>query len=483
MKPHSTLDAASYMHCLGRFAALLFIVPRMVASLQLPSALEVQNQLRTTDAGRSLFDEVERRAKGRGTPHRASTLRLFDATEDYSPRVTFYRDAAAWCPYCQKTWMLLEEKRIPYRVELINMRSYGDKPASFLRRVPGGFLPALELDGQMYTESLDIMVLLDRTFIEPEHRRMLPEQDIEKARELLKLERQLFGSWCGYLFRGGGGLFGGGARQQFEKDLKTVDTALGASSSPFFLGGDQCSLVDLQYASHLERMCASVAYWKGTDIRAAHPNIDAWFRALEALPTYEATRSDYYTHAMDIPPQYGKPSLDDRTFATICDPDSWRFPLAKEDNLQPNWNKPTPALEAAFELARNIDAVADFASRPAGTGKLGQWALGRPDRAKLADPYAPPAQGQPKSDVKDALLLAASLLLNMADTDDPAPTEADGALADLTFQSWDKTRRATAAACCAYLRDRVGVPRDMSYPAARYLRATLNWIIDRLQAP
>jgi glutathione S-transferase len=34
-----------------------------------------------------------------------------------------------------------------------------------------------------------------------------------------------------------------------------------------------------------------------------------------------------------------------------------------------------------------------------------------------------------------------------------------------------------------YLRDRVGVPRDMRFPAARQLRAHLNWLIDSLQQP
>jgi len=37
-------------------------------------------------------------------------------------------------------------------------------------------------------------------------------------------------------------------------------------------------------------------------------------------------------------------------------------------------------------------------------------------------------------------------------------------------------------ACLAYLRDRIGVPRDMSYAAAMALRAHLNWAIGQLRA-
>ena len=77
-------------------------------------------------------------------------------------RVTLYRDMAAWCPYCQKVWLLLEEKRIPYKLSKINMRSYGDKPKWFLDKVPNGLLPAIDIDGQFMTDSLPIMQVCRR---------------------------------------------------------------------------------------------------------------------------------------------------------------------------------------------------------------------------------------------------------------------------------------------------------------------------------
>mmetsp|Transcript_22562 Transcript_22562/g.69702 ORF Transcript_22562/g.69702 Transcript_22562/m.69702 type:complete len:468 (-) Transcript_22562:25-1428(-) len=434
-------------------------------------------------AGAALASEFALRADGKGSPHRAALTRRFD---DAKPtRVVFYRDSAAWCPYCQKLWMMLEEKDINYDVQLVNMRSYGEKPASFTNKVRGGFLPALELDGQMYTESLDIMAMLDDVFSEEEgHRPLLPPRDsaeFGRARELLGLERKLFRAWCDYVFRGGWG-----SQRGFDGVMNEVDRALGETSGPWFSDfSDGPGLVDLQYVSHVERMAASVAYWKGEALRGGGrwPNVDAWFEAFEARPSYAASRSDWYTHANDIPPQYGDgvdagtPEQKNVRAGLDGGDAAWRLPLpplstsdAPSDVFQPGWldKEAGAAAEAAYHLLDNFDDVVKFAAR--GAGQAGGWSFMRPDRARLADPYAKPATGETLTHVDAALRVVAELLLADCATD-----------ASCDLGSLDESARADVRESLAYLRDRVGVPRDMSYPAARCLRATLNHVSARLE--
>ena len=98
-----------------------------------------------------------------GPTNAQARLRLFGQSEA-DVRVTLYRDNHAWCPYCQKVWLWLEEKRIPYRIEKVTMFCYGQKEAWYKRKVPSGMLPALELDGQLITESDDILLALEQAF-------------------------------------------------------------------------------------------------------------------------------------------------------------------------------------------------------------------------------------------------------------------------------------------------------------------------------
>jgi glutathione S-transferase len=191
----------------------------------------------------------------------------------------------------------LEEKRIPYRVEKINMRCYGDKPNSFLRLQPGGNIPVAIIDGRVYGQSNDIMYALEETFTSSssgsssKYKSLSPPPaKAGKANELLRLEREIFGAWMNWLT--------GSARSKglFIDTLKRVEREL-ASTGPFFLGKD-ASLVDFMYASFLERMAASLLYYKGFQMRVVpgtrtdYPAVNRWFDAMETLESYRLTKSD-----------------------------------------------------------------------------------------------------------------------------------------------------------------------------------------------
>lgn len=67
-------------------------------------------------------------------------------------------------------------------------------------QVPSGLLPAMELDGKLFTESATIAALLEEEF--PDNKPLLPPQGSplrQTADRLFRLERQLFGDWLGWL--------------------------------------------------------------------------------------------------------------------------------------------------------------------------------------------------------------------------------------------------------------------------------------------
>ena len=90
--------------------AILAAPPPSLPNLA-PEWHELREKLLATPTGGRLSAERDLQAQGRGPPHTDALLRLFDAKDESEVRVTLYRDSAAWCPYCQKVWLMLEEKR------------------------------------------------------------------------------------------------------------------------------------------------------------------------------------------------------------------------------------------------------------------------------------------------------------------------------------------------------------------------------------
>ena len=348
-----------------------------------------------------------------GPTNAQARLRLFGRSPQ-EVRVTLYRDHHAWCPYCQKVWFWLEEKQIPYRIEKVTMFCYGQKESWYRQKVPSGMLPALALDGRLITESDDILMALERAFGPLNH-----AMEDDRVLPLRRLERLLFRAWCTWLCCPARSAKEEERRRaKFIEVAQTVEAALASTSGPYFL--DQFGLVDVIFTPYVERMNASLYYYKGYSLRHEHPLLANWFDGLEARPTYRGTQGDFHTHAHDLPPQMGG-----------C------------------WANEEPQTQAC---QAQVDS--------------GPW-WGLPDVA-----YEPPDTA--KAEALGRVLKHRDTLIRV----NPAPAELfeEGLRCALT-------RLMTGELCqppqgsevgLRYLRDRISVPRDMTIYAAKHLRQALE---------
>ncbi|MBE9077212.1 glutathione S-transferase family protein [Romeria aff. gracilis LEGE 07310] len=348
-----------------------------------------------------------------GPTNAQAQLRLFSQPES-DVRITLYRDNHAWCPYCQKVWLWLEEKQIPYRIQKVTMFCYGEKERWYKRKVPSGMLPALELDGRLITESDDILLALEREF-GPLGQGMT-DPDVLPLR---RLERLLFRAWCGWLCSPArSDRAEQRSREQFVSVVAKVEEALAQTPGPYFL--ETFGTADVLFTPYVERMNASLFYYKGYSLREENPGFASWFDAMESRPTYRGTQSDFHTHAHDLPPQMGG-CYENR------DPQT-QMNQARVDTGPwmglPDATYPEPEHSRAEALQRVIKHRANII------------------RVNPAD-----------DEIIDEALRAALTYLITGEPCTP-PAESDLAL--------------------RYLRDRINVPRDMSIYAAKRLREALE---------
>ena len=231
-------------------AAVCFTIPPIVPD-GAPSWEALSKRVAATSVGQKLHSDEEQRAVGRGPPHTEATLRLFDSATESDVRVTFFRDDAAWCPYCQRCWLVLEEKRIPYRVRKLPLNAYGLKPSWFTKMVDGGKLPAVELDGKLHVESQHIIRLLDATF--PQSPRMVPapgSADEARTADLLRLSSEIERDWFSLVFypvEEGEALER--AQAALLASLRRLDDALASTPGSWMLGGEHLSNADVQWCA------------------------------------------------------------------------------------------------------------------------------------------------------------------------------------------------------------------------------------------
>lgn len=273
-------------------------------------------------------------------------------------------------------------------------------------------LPAIQLDGKLITESDDILVALEQVYgpLGSSMNDVVPQR---------RLERLLFRAWCSWLCYPSRSQADEEHRKlQFQEVARAVEDQLGAEAGPYML--NEFGTADVVFIPYVERMNASLYYYKGFSLRDEHPRLGQWLDALETRETYRGTQSDFHTHAHDLPPQMGGCYSSETPEAKACqervDSGPWEG-LPEARHTEPE----TVKQEALHRVLKHREAI--ITVNPS------------------------------ENDVIDEALRCA--LTQMITGESPTPP-------------------AGSAQALRYLRDRISVPRDMSVYAARHLRTALE---------
>ncbi|KAJ9184214.1 hypothetical protein P3X46_003962 [Hevea brasiliensis] len=209
---------------------------------------------------------------------------VLDATADQPPLFdgTTRLYTAYTCPFAQRVWITRNYKGLQDKIHLVplNLQSrpswYGEKVYSVNR------VPALEHNGKIIGESLDLIKYLDSNF---EGQSLLPDDPAKKefAEELFSytdtFNKTVFTSFKGDVAKEAGSAF-----NYLENALHKFD------DGPFLLG--QFSLVDIAYIPFVERFQIFLSEVFKYDITAGRPKLAAWIEEINKLGAYKQTKTD-----------------------------------------------------------------------------------------------------------------------------------------------------------------------------------------------
>jgi glutathione S-transferase len=192
-----------------------------------------------------------------------------------------------YCPYAQRTRLVLAAKKIPH--ETVNV-SLVQKPEWFLKKNPAGQVPVLEQDQRILNESLVTSDYLDEAYPDnPLH----PSDPYLKAKQKLIVEafQQITGSFYA-LFRSTPENVAELANTYFTK-LEKFEKILAQSGKPYFRG-DKVGMVDYMIFPWFERLPLLKELFGSalTFPEDKLPTLAAWYRRMEKDPAVIACSTE-----------------------------------------------------------------------------------------------------------------------------------------------------------------------------------------------
>jgi glutathione S-transferase len=100
-------------------------------------------------------------------------------------------------------------------------------------------------------------------------------------------------------------------KTRFKESISRFNEILSRSKSGLIdpsgsnTGEIEPGIGDIIFIPYIERINASLAYYKGFNLRSNYRYIDKWLTIFEGTSAYRGTQGDFHTHSHDLPPQMG----------------------------------------------------------------------------------------------------------------------------------------------------------------------------------
>lgn len=162
------------------------------------------------------------------------------------------------CPYAQRTRILLDLKRIPYKLVEIDLTK--PRPAWFLTMNPSGKVPVAVHDGRILNESSLINEYLDETWPEPP---VFPRSPYERfaARTLVEFCNSRFAPGMYRVLMEQDDDRRARLQEQAKADWRTLESLLDRFNWLDTARADSFGIVELSYAPFFERYVLTDHYW------------------------------------------------------------------------------------------------------------------------------------------------------------------------------------------------------------------------------
>lgn len=187
-----------------------------------------------------------------------------------------------FCPYAQRSRMVLEHYKVPFETVNISLRS---KPTWFFDKNPFGTVPAYEKDGTILFESRVLCDYIDEIYGKGA---LYPTDPLQKARAKILMENtsRYTSPYYKLLFAKTDEPKLKEYAEDFNKSLKYFEDQLEAK----FFNGESVGMVDYYLWPHLERVGGlAMVIQLPLMPKDKFPKLNAWVSAMKSTPGVKAT--------------------------------------------------------------------------------------------------------------------------------------------------------------------------------------------------